>query len=106
MKTMRKNRIWKRKPEEVENGGKITCIFQFSLSGGVYHIILCTYYGNLVNEDDEKEQDMEMETRVEKGGRITRTIVTGLLRGPTCPTLYKARQIHPPTVLQGNTRRR
>ena len=35
----------------------------------MYHIILCTYYGNLVNEDDEKEQDMEMETRVEKGGQ-------------------------------------
>ena len=66
---------------------------------------MCTYYGNLVNEDDEKEQDKEKETRVEKGGQITRTIVTGLLRGPTCPTLYKARQIHPPTVLQGNTKR-
>ena len=42
---------------------------------------------------------------VEKGGTKTRTIVTGLLRGPTCPTLYKARQIYPPTVLQGYRRR-
>ena len=58
MKTMRKNRIWKRKPEGVE-----------------------------------------------KGGRITRTIVTGLPRGLTGPTLYKARQSHPTAVLQGNTRR-
>ena len=67
---------------------------------------MCTQYGNLVNEDDEKEQDREKETRrLEKGGKITRTIVTGLLRGPTCPTLYKARQSHPTKVLQGNTRR-